>query len=361
MVFHQNSRNNSTCCSSMTQNDDSRRKQQQQQQLGQHTVLVESIVPTTSSMDVMADKTYNNMISNVNENVSYREEEERRKSTVWLGYGRATVMLLSVVTKTLQRIKSTPVLVLLLLSIMQLNSIVAQDTYPSTCSQYAMPLQLKGKKFFKAIDGSYIPLKGINYYPRPNVGNYTSTNSMDFYTDEFQWIWERDIAYFTKLNINAVRIYAVDPSKNHDAFMCALKQYGIYVIIGLAADCLDCAVTGDSAPTCYPQKLLERGEYIVQQFSRYTNVIGFDAGNEISLRVENEVTNGPCQKQFLRDMRNYVKNCVSSNMMRHIPIGLAVADIQRSYKALYYKYVYRIVIWFFLMDYGMFISNDFFV
>jgi 1,3-beta-glucanosyltransferase GAS5 len=163
---------------------------------------------------------------------------------------------------------------------------------------------------------------------------------MDFYTVDFQYIWERDIPNFVYLNVNAVRIYAVDPSKNHDAFMCMLKQYGIYVIIGLAADCFECAISGDSAPACYSQNLLDRGEYIVQQFSRYTNVIGFDAGNEVSLRASNEVMNGPCQKQFLRDMRAYVKDCVSSNSMRHIPIGLAVADIDRSYKALYYKYVF---------------------
>jgi 1,3-beta-glucanosyltransferase GAS5 len=221
-----------------------------------------------------------------------------------------------------------------------MTTATAQQTYSPSCSPYAMPLDIKGKKFFKALDGNYVPIKGIDYYPRPNAGNYTTSNSNDFYSEDFRYIWERDVAFFKQLNVNAVRIYAVDPSKNHDAFMCALKEAGIYVIVGLAADCLDCAVTGDSAPACYPEHLLERGEYIVQRFSRYDNVIGFDAGNEVSLRAAGEDVNGPCQKQFIRDMRSYVKDCVDSGTMRHIPIGLAVADVERAEKALYYKYVF---------------------
>jgi 1,3-beta-glucanosyltransferase GAS5 len=230
----------------------------------------------------------------------------------------------------------------LFVSSIQRNDVIggadaASTNISSTCSSYAMALQLKGKKFFRTIDGAYLPLKGIDYYPRPNVGVYTTSNSNDFYTEEFRSVWERDVAYFQQLNINAVRIYAVDPGKNHDSFMCALKAAGIYAIIGLAADCDNCAILGTSAPDCYPTVLRERGEFIIQQFSRYDNVIGFDAGNEIGLSSGSETINGPCQKQFLRDMRAYVQGCMNSNTMRHIPIGLAVADVDRSQKALYYK------------------------
>lgn len=62
-------------------------------------------------------------------------------------------------------------------------------------------------------------------------------NSQDFYTEAFRSSWERDIEQFKALNLNAIRLYAVNPGQNHDAFMCALKAAGIYVLVGLAADC----------------------------------------------------------------------------------------------------------------------------
>ena len=107
-----------------------------------------------------------------------------------------------------------------------------------TCGDhFAPPAVVHGKKFFSSYSGEYLAIKGISYYPRPNEGELTVTNSIDFFTEEFRHIWERDIEHFKDLGVNAVRIYAVDPSKNHDAFMCALREAGIYAIIGLAADC----------------------------------------------------------------------------------------------------------------------------
>ena len=120
--------------------------------------------------------------------------------------------------------------------------------------------------------------------------------------------------------------------------MCALKAAGIYVIVGLAADCQDCAITLDAPPLCYPAELKSRGEYIINQFSKYENVLAFSAGNEISLSPKDGVhstENAPCQKKFLKDMRSYVRRC--SNSMRKIPVGIIKADIDREEKALYYS------------------------
>jgi hypothetical protein len=42
---------------------------------------------------------------------------------------------------------------------------------------------------------------------------------------------KRDIAEFTKLGINTVRVYTVDNSKNHDDCMHALAAAGIYLVL----------------------------------------------------------------------------------------------------------------------------------
>jgi 1,3-beta-glucanosyltransferase GAS5 len=202
------------------------------------------------------------------------------------------------------------------------------------CSSIATPALVKGKKFFNRLTGQYIPLIGVNYYPRPNSGNLTQTNSIDFFTEEYRSIWERDIAYFQQLNVNLVSVYAVDPGKDHSGFMCALQAAGIYVIVGLAADCENCAITKVSAPSCYPAELKTRGQFIISEFARYDNVIGFSAGNEASLNAETGLGNFPCQKQFIRDMRAFIASC--SNTVRHIPVGVAFADANREEHALWY-------------------------
>jgi hypothetical protein len=119
--------------------------------------------------------------------------------------------------------------------------------------------------------------------------------------------------------------------------MCALRAAGIYLIVGLAADCENCAITKDAAPACYPPELKARGQFIIAEFARYDNVLAFEAGNEISLNAASPVDNAPCQKKFIRDMRAFIESC--SATVRPIPVGLAIADADRADNVMWYKYV----------------------
>eukprot|EP00978_Attheya_sp_CCMP212_P041180 scaffold232727_cov68-Attheya_sp.AAC.1 len=201
--------------------------------------------------------------------------------------------------------------------------------------QILPPVEIEGYKFFDSKTGRSIAFKGINYYPRPNTGELNK-NNIDFFTDEFKNIWERDIPILQELGVNAIRVYAVDPSKNHDSFMCALQEAGIYLIVGMAANCFGCAITGDVAPGCYPPALKTRGQEIISAFARYDNVLAFSAGNEVDLVVSpgQPEINGPCQKKFIRDMRKYILECPG---IRHIPVGVVVSDAYREATALYYN------------------------
>ena len=204
------------------------------------------------------------------------------------------------------------------------------------------PVIQKGKRFFNSVTGEYFPIKGIAYYPRPNNGSLATSNSVDFFTDEFQDLWQADIASLQQLGVNTIRIYAVDPSKNHDNFMCALQEAGIYIIVGLLADCEDCGIGPNEAPSCYPNSLKQRGQWIINEFSKYSNMLLFCAGNEVTLyaRDEQPEINAACQKKFIRDMRSYVDTCsaiTSSILPRKVPIGMANWDYQRVNQALYFN------------------------
>ena len=202
------------------------------------------------------------------------------------------------------------------------------------------PLEIKGYKFFDSLTGEEVIIKGIDYYPRPNHGNLNQ-NSMDYFTEEYSHIWQRDIPYFQFLGVNAVRLYAVNGSKNHDAFMCALEAAGIYVIVALAHDCPTCAVTRDNAlpdGKCYPPELKAQGQQVINTFAKYANTLAFSAGNEVNhfAPIHKPEWNAPCQKKFTRDMREYVDSC-SKHMMRKIPIGLVAADSDRWENVMYYN------------------------
>ncbi|RLN67434.1 hypothetical protein BBJ28_00025068, partial [Nothophytophthora sp. Chile5] len=84
------------------------------------------------------------------------------------------------------------------------------------------PLVIKGNRFFDSVTGAYFPVRGVNYYPRPNAGPLDA-NNLDLFSDDFQHIWQRDLPQFTALSANAIRLYAVDPDVDHSAFMCALQ------------------------------------------------------------------------------------------------------------------------------------------
>lgn len=197
------------------------------------------------------------------------------------------------------------------------------------------PAIIKGYKFFDSITEEEIVIRGIDYYPRPNVGFY-DRNSVDFFTEYFRHLWERDLPYLQQLGVNAVRLYSVDPHENHDAFMCALNQAGIYAVVGLASECPTCAITRDKAPDCYPVDLKERGQAVVQEFAKYTNTLAFSTGNEVNHAAPaNEPEwNGPCLKKFMRDMRQFIDSCTN---MRKVPLGLVSADTQRDENAMYYN------------------------
>ncbi|KAG6594196.1 putative glycoside hydrolase [Phytophthora cinnamomi] len=193
----------------------------------------------------------------------------------------------------------------------------------SNVEGYTNPVTIKGYRMFDAKTGDPVAIKGIDYYPRPNAGTLND-NNIDFFTDDQEDVWGPDIEYLAATGANAVRLYAVDPSKSHDAFMCALRAKGMYALIDLAASCQNCAITKDAYPACYSAGLKSRGEQIILAFAQYDNVLGFSAGNEVNNEVGADASvNAPCQKKFIRDMRTFIASCKS---IRQIPVGVVLAD-----------------------------------
>jgi hypothetical protein len=197
------------------------------------------------------------------------------------------------------------------------------------------PLVIKYTKFFDSVTGNEVLIKGVDYYPRPNHGDLNK-NSLDLFSNLHSNIWERDMVYLKALGVNAIRLYSVNATQNHDEFMCALERHNIYVIVPMAHDCPTCAITRDQAPGCYPPELKQQGMDVIRAFAKYPNTLAFSAGNEVNhyTPLDQPEWNAPCQKKFIADMRSFVASC---NTMRQIPVGLVVADSDRLKNAMYYN------------------------
>ena len=80
------------------------------------------------------------------------------------------------------------------------------------------------------LDGQPQLLRGVAYSPVP-IGSFPSpTSSLDFFTEEYRSIWERDLPRMAAIGVNAIRIYAFDHGASHVGFLDECARYNISVM-----------------------------------------------------------------------------------------------------------------------------------
>ncbi|KAI8067494.1 Glucanosyltransferase-domain-containing protein [Gongronella butleri] len=171
------------------------------------------------------------------------------------------------------------------------------------------PIVIKGHKFFDEVTKEQFFIKGVAYQPRGQTG------LIDPLADATTCA--RDAALMSKLGLNLVRVYEVDPRKDHSQCMKSLADAGIYVL-------LDIATPKNSINRQHPDytvQLFNAYKTTVNAFHDFDNMFGYIAGNEVT----NDKTNTPASpfvKAAVRDVKHYIRQ----NKKKYLPVGYANND-----------------------------------
>ena len=112
-------------------------------------------------------------------------------------------------------------------------------------------------------------------------------------------------------------MYALDPTKNHDECMSMLADAGIYVIADLSTP----TVSINRDTPSWNDELYARYTSVIDDMQKYTNTLGFFAGNEVS-NAPNNTEASAFVKAAVRDMKSYIAN----QGYRTIGVGYATND-----------------------------------
>ena len=128
---------------------------------------------------------------------------------------------------------------------------------------------------------------------------------------------KRDIAQLKKLQTNTIRVYAIDPKKDHEDCMAQLADAGIYVV----ADLSEPGMSINRDDPGWTVELYARYTSVVDEMMKYDNTLGFFAGNEVSNQPNNTVASA-FVKAAVRDTKAYIK----SKNYSEIGVGYATND-----------------------------------
>ncbi|KAK3370021.1 Glucanosyltransferase-domain-containing protein [Podospora didyma] len=178
------------------------------------------------------------------------------------------------------------------------------------------PIVMKGTKFFFE-NGTQFFMKGVAYQQDTAAAGATTGNTKFVDPLANEAACKRDVPLLKALKTNTIRTYAIDATADHDACMKLLDDAGIYVISDLSEPTL--SINRDDPR--WDVSLYQRYTSVVDSLSKYSNVIGFFAGNEVTNNASNTDASAYV-KAAVRDTKSYIK----SKSTRWLGVGYAAND-----------------------------------
>ncbi|CAI7627482.1 unnamed protein product [Penicillium glandicola] len=177
--------------------------------------------------------------------------------------------------------------------------------FQATAVDAISPISAVGSKFFYE-NGTQFYIKGIAYQLTPS----------DPLIDTAQC--KRDIARMSELGTNAIRVYHVDPSADHEGCMSALADAGIHLFVDL--DTFTTQI--EQTEPHWNQTQFDRFKEVLDEFQQFDNTAGVLVGNEVLTTADGSAA-APYVLAAARDIKAYR----DKKGYREIPVGYSAADI----------------------------------
>lgn len=168
---------------------------------------------------------------------------------------------------------------------------------------------VKGNLFFDTVTGKQFWAKGIDYQPSNSLNQ-----SYDVLADKATI--DRDLPYLKQLGVNSIRVYQTDATLDHSYAMAQLEAAGIYVLLDVSSS--KYSVKRENPE--WNEDLFYWLRLKIDTFSKYNNILGYVAANEVSDQPNNTAASA-FVKAAVRDVKAYVR---SKGLKT--PVGYAIAD-----------------------------------
>ena len=176
----------------------------------------------------------------------------------------------------------------------------------------------RGKYLYDGNNRFYI--KGVAYQEAAPIAESTAANDAnggfpepDSFTDPLALpeACSRDVENLRDLGVNAIRVYSVNSSLNHDACMEVFSNAGIYVILELA---LPLNGSINRAEPSWDVGLLNLYTTTIDAFAKYDNLLAVGVANEVVTQSSNANT-APFIKAAARDVKAYLRSKNLDNVL----------------------------------------------
>ncbi|GLA00179.1 1,3-beta-glucanosyltransferase gas1 [Aspergillus niger] len=199
---------------------------------------------------------------------------------------------------------------------MKLSTIFAGATLLAGITMAELdPIVIKGSKFFFKSNDTQFYMRGVAYQQELPSSSTGGTYYKDILADTTAC--KRDVPLLQELRTNTIRVYSIDPEADHTECMKLLTDAGIYVVVDMAQP----AESINRNDPSWDNALYKRYTDVVDEMAKYTNTIGFFAGNEVSNQKNNTLASA-FVKAAVRDIKRYIK----AKNYRAMAVGYAAND-----------------------------------